>query len=178
LAHRGIAGLPSFIAVGLFLLGLCAAIGAGWLYTHRSDTVGRASTISLGVVAFACLIAATFLPLFLGARPSIGRPSTSARLEIVSPAPGRVFHGDPATIRVVLLLTGGRVVPSTSFRLVPDEGHIHLFLDGALVSMTGSMTADVLVAPGTHEVSAEFVAVDHLSFDPRVTASTMFSVTR
>jgi hypothetical protein len=159
-------------------VGLGAAIGAGWLYAHRSDTVGRASAISLGAVAFACLIVATIFPLFLGARPSIARPSTSARLEIVSPAPGQVFNGNSATIHVVLLLTGGRVVPTTSLRLVPDEGHIHLFLDGSLVSMTAALTADLSAAPGTHQLSAEFVAIDHLSFDPRVTTSTSFSVSR
>jgi hypothetical protein len=130
------------------------------------------------VIAFACLSAATFLPLFLGARPAIARPSTAARVEIVSPTPGQVFRGDPATVHVVLLLVGGRVVPTTSLRLVPDEGHIHLFLDGTLVSMTAALTADLVAAPGTHQLSAEFVAVDHLSFDPRVTASTAFSVSR
>lgn len=132
----------------------------------------------LAGIGVGCLVVATFLPILLGARPSLGRPSTSARLEIVSPRPGQVFHGDPATIHVVLLLPGGRVVPSTSLRLVPDEGHIHLFLDGVLVAMTTDLSADVAAQPGTHEVSAEFVAVDHLSFDPRVIASTTFSVSR
>jgi hypothetical protein len=117
-------------------------------------------------------------PLFLGARPSIARPSTTARLEIVSPAPGQAFRGDPAAVHVVLLIVGGRVVPTTSLRLVPDEGHIHLFLDGALISMTAALSTDLAAAPGTHQLSAEFVAVDHLSFDPRVTASTTFSVSR
>ena len=94
----------------------------------------------------------------------------------MSPAGEQVFHGHPATVHVVLSLDGAQVVPFTSLRLVPDEGHIHLFLDGALVSMTTGLTADVSAAPGSHVLEAEFVAVDHGPFDPRVRASTPFSV--
>jgi hypothetical protein len=177
LAHRSISGPAPFVAVVLFLAGVTALLGAGALWKRSSDRPQRrVGAIALGGVGVGCLVVATFLPFLLGARPSLGRPSSPARLEIVSPSPGQVFHGDPANIHVVLLLTGGRVVPSTSLRLVPDEGHIHLFLDGTLVSMTTTLTADVAAAPGTHQVSAEFVAVDHLSFDPRVAAATTFSV--
>jgi hypothetical protein len=178
LAHRSISGPAPFVAVVLFLVGITALLGAGALWKRSSDRPRRrVGVIAMGVVGVGCLVVATFLPFLLGARPSLGRPSSSARLQVVSPSPGQVFHGDPATIHVVLLHTGGRVVPSTSLRLVPDEGYIHLFLDGTLVSMTTTLTADVAAAPGTHEMAAEFVAVDHVSFDPQVTASTMFSVT-
>ena len=78
--------------------------------------------------------------------------------------------------RLVVTLEGGQVVPFSSLRLEPNEGHIHLFLDGALVSMSTGLTADLLARPGTHRLVAEFVAVDHGSFDPPVTATTTFSV--
>jgi hypothetical protein len=128
------------------------------------------------VVAGVCFLVATILPFFLGARPALGRPSTTARLEIVSPRAGEVFRGDPASIPVTLRLNGGKVVPITSLRLVPNEGHIHLYLDGSLVSMTGGLDALVSATPGPHELVAEFVAVDHAPFQPRVRATVTFSV--
>jgi hypothetical protein len=74
------------------------------------------------------------------------------------------------------MLDGGQVVPFSSFRLEPNEGHIHLSVDGRLVSMTTGLTADIAASPGPHELVAEFVAVDHGPFDPRVQATTTFSV--
>jgi hypothetical protein len=79
----------------------------------------------------------------------------------------------------VLRLRGGRVISTTSTDLRPEEGHIHLSLDGRLVSMTyGTLqTVDLSgAAPGVHELDAEFVAADHAPFDPRVTASVEFEV--
>ena len=63
----------------------------------------------------------------------------------------------------------------TSLHLVPDTGHIHLYLDGHLESVTG-VTARISVPPGRHTLEAEFVALDHLPFRPRVTATVTFDV--
>jgi hypothetical protein len=52
-----------------------------------------------------------------------------------------------------------------------------LSLDGALVSMTygTAQTIDVAgLSPGEHTLEAEFVAVDHAPFDPRVRATQTF----
>jgi hypothetical protein len=94
---------------------------------------------------------------------------------MVSPRPGERFHGDPAIVPVDLHLAGGRVVQTTSLRLVPNEGHIHLYLDGSLVAMTG-LAGSVSARPGTHTLRAEFVAIDHLPFDPRVSVTVTFTV--
>ena len=99
-----------------------------------------------------------------------------ARLQILSPHAGAMFHGDPASVPVRLGLVGGKIVSVTSTKLVPNEGHIHLFLDGALVSMSYALSKDLQVAPGIHRLEAEFVAVDHGPFDPRVQASVEFQV--
>jgi hypothetical protein len=155
---------------------MAAGYGAWWLLTHGPDTLRRATAIVLVVVASASAVAGTTLPLFLGARPSFARPSTSARLSILTPSPGELIHGSPASIPVELQLVGGKVVPLSSFRLVPNEGHIHLYLDGSLVSMTSGLAARVTAPPGTHELRAEFVAVDHAPFQPRVIATVTFSV--
>jgi hypothetical protein len=164
--------------MGLFFMAFGASVGAFWLFTHPSDALRRAASISLGLVAFACFGVATTLPLFLGARPSLGRPSTAARLEIVSPQAGEVFRGDPASVVVALRLEGGTIVPTSSLRLVPNEGHIHMYLDGSLVSMATGLDATVNASPGQHQLQVEFVAIDHAPFQPRVQAAVMFSVRR
>jgi hypothetical protein len=138
--------------------------------------VARAGAIGLGAVAVVCLVLGTVLPLLLGARPSLTRPWTTARLTFVSPSQGALLPGGAGPIHVVLRLDGGRVVPSTSLRLVPNEGHIHFWLDGSLVAMATGLDAEITVQPGAHRLVAEFVAVDHGPFDPRVLTTVDFSV--
>jgi hypothetical protein len=158
------------------LAGISCLIGAGWLFTQYRGAVARAGAIGLGAVAVVCLVLGTVLPLLLGARPSLTRPSTTARLTFVSPSPGAVLPGGAGPIHVVLRLDAGRVVPSTSLRLVPNEGHIHLWLDGSLIAMATGLDAEITVQPGAHRLVAEFVAVDHGPFDPRVLTTVDFSV--
>jgi hypothetical protein len=177
-AHTGVAGPAAFIAVGLFFFASGASYAAYRLFIHPSDALRRAAAISLGVVAFGCFGVATTLPFFLGARPSLGRPSTTAQLEIVSPRAGEVFRGDPASVPVALQLEGGRIVPISSLRLVPNQGHIHMYLDGSLVSMTSGLDATVNASPGQHQLQVEFVAIDHAPFQPRVQAAVTFFVRR
>jgi hypothetical protein len=137
--------------------------------------VARSGAIGLGAAAVVCLVLGTVLPILLGARPSLTRPSTTARLTFVSPSPGAALPaGGP--IHVVLRLDGGHVVRFTSLRLVPNEGHIHLSLDGSLVAMATGLDGEITVQPGPHRLVAEFVAVDHGPFDPRAMASVDFSV--
>jgi len=163
------------VAVGLFFSGVGAALGA-YRFSRRSDPrIRRIGTIGLGAISLTCFLLVTFFPVFLGASPSLGRPSTTAELTMVSPHPGERFHGDPAIVPVELHLVGGQVVQTTSLRLIPNEGHIHLYLDGSLVAMTG-LTDSVSARPGTHALRAEFVAINHLPFDPRVSVSVTFTV--
>jgi hypothetical protein len=128
------------------------------------------------VLAGCTVFAAFVVPPRL--RPTIAavRPTTGARLEILSPRPGQLFRGDPADVQVHLRLIGGRIVGFTSSRLVQNEGHVHLILDGRLVSMTSSTDQTLALSPGTYRLKAEFVAVDHGPFDPPVAASVTFSV--
>jgi hypothetical protein len=108
--------------------------------------------------------------------PSLGpRPSSAATVEVVEPAQGQTVTGTSA--HVVLKLTGATIVPQTTTNLRPDEGHIHLYVNGALVSMNYGLEQDVPVQPGTYAVKAEFVAADHAPFSPRVwSADTVFTV--
>jgi hypothetical protein len=80
-------------------------------------------------------------------------------------------------LEVVLTLTGGTVVDTASTKLTPDTGHVHLSLDGRLVSMTYGLVQSVAIGSlpgGEHHLTAEFVAADHGPFDPRVTATVTF----
>jgi hypothetical protein len=176
LGHTGAPAAAVFAATALFLLAIGVSYGAYWLFTHPTDVRRKVLAIGLSVLAVACFGAATAFPLFMGASPSLSRPSTTAQLDFASPRSGDVIHGDPASVQVELQLIGGTVVPTTSLRLVPNEGHIHLYLDGSLVSMTSGLDATVTAPPGEHELVAEFVAVDHLPFQPRLQTTVTFSV--
>src|SRR5947199_10509487 len=84
---------------------------------------------------------------------------TKARLAFVAPAPAEVVHGSNLHIR--LRLTGGRLVALTSTKVRPDAGHIHLTVDGKLVSMVNGLSEDLTGVPaGEHAIKAEFVAAN------------------
>lgn len=108
--------------------------------------------------------------------PTLGpRPSTTAKLTIVSPRNGAVVHGTTADLK--LQLQGAKIVAVVSKDLRPDQGHVHVRLDGQLISMTYGLEQKIPdLKPGTHVLQAEFVATDHLPFDPRVLAQTAFQV--
>lgn len=120
-----------------------------------------------------------------GSRSSVGssapaasaRPSSPATLTIVSPANGAVIHGTavPITVR----LRGARIVPVTTTAISPDRGHLHVYVDDRIVSMNFSLSDVVRNVPvGMHILQVEFVASDHLPFDPRVIAQAEFEVER
>lgn len=103
------------------------------------------------------------------------RPTSSAELTIVSPANGDRIAGDTAQLEIDL--QGAEVVDQTSTDLQPDEGHLHVMLDGTLVSMASSTSQRIgELTPGPHLVQVEFVADDHAPFDPRVLAAVTFEV--
>jgi hypothetical protein len=102
------------------------------------------------------------------------RPRSTATLRIISPVAGETITG--RTLHVSLMLRGGTLTPATSSHLTPNLGHIHLSLDGRVVSMAFGLTQDLPVTPGDHLLQAEFVAQDHFPFNPRVVATATFTV--
>lgn len=107
------------------------------------------------------------------AGPAPSRPSSTARLTLVEPANEATVAVGPLTVR--LALEGARIVEETTTDVRPDEGHIHLTLDGRLVSMTYGLEQEVVVEEaGIHRLVAEFVAGDHAPFNPRVVAQRTF----
>lgn len=107
--------------------------------------------------------------------PADPRPSSSATLSFRDPVNGSSVAADQ--VEVVLILQGGSVVDAASTVLTSDTGHVHLMLDGELVSMTYGLVQVVDLngmVPGMHTLQAEYVAADHAPFDPRVTATVRF----
>jgi hypothetical protein len=84
-----------------------------------------------------------------------------------------VIHDSDLKIRV--RLTGARIVPTTTTHIVPTQGHLHVFVDDQIVAMNFSLNGDVPnLTPGVHVLRVEFVASDHLPFDPRVFTAVTF----
>lgn len=131
------------------------------------------------LAAAALSTAACNLP-FTSASPSPSpsgtpRPRSTATLTILQPQPDSVVT--TTTLNVQFRLTGGRIVAITSKDLTPDTGHIHLSIDGRVLSMNYQPSATVSLqpfAPGPHSLQGEFVAVDHLPFNPRVISRLVF----
>lgn len=132
--------------------------------------------IRLVIIALsASLLGACSLP-FVGSSPtpsptSTPRPRSTATIAIASPAADSVVT--TSTLHVAFTLTGGRIVNVTTKDITPDTGHIHLSIDGRLISMNYQLAQDISMspfAPGAHSLQGEFVAADHLPFSPRVIA--------
>ena len=106
-----------------------------------------------------------------------GRPSSPAKVVIDTPVDGdQVPAGE--TIPVTVTLTGGKIVPQATKDISPTTGHLHMSVDDKIVSMNYGTTNSLKgVEPGMHVMKVEFVAADHLPFDPRVIAAVTFEVT-
>jgi hypothetical protein len=104
------------------------------------------------------------------------RPASPAVVTITEPASGAQLSG--TSVHTVLTLTGARIVSATTTNIRPDEGHIHLYVNNALVSMNYGLEQDFAVVPGTYVLKAEFVAADHAPFNPRVWSPEVFFTVR
>jgi hypothetical protein len=156
-----------------------------WIAVRRFRHTGfprlpAAAAGGVAVLALVVLVAAFIAPRKLlpatAAVPPVGaRPASTATLSVVKPAEGATVSG--SSLEVVLGLKGGQIVNSSSTILAPDTGHIHLSVDGRLVSMTYGLLQSIdlsHLSPGKHTVTAEFVAADHAPFNPRVVATRTF----
>jgi hypothetical protein len=137
----------------------------------RSSRLRRIGLITAGVGLASLLIA----PDLVGpATPSCGRPATQARITILSPTQGQVIAGRQVNVQV--RLTGGKFAPVASIKNRPGEGHLHLYIDGSLESMTGQSSQGLNLPPGRHEMKAEYVANDHGPFCRQVSDLATFTV--
>ena len=135
----------------------------------------KMSILTLGLALALTACSGGYSPASTVTATASQRPSSTAELTIVSPTNGEVVKGPDVVVKVDL--TGAKIVQATSTDLQPDEGHIHVSLDGQLVTMTsGTETTIPDVAPGHHVVQVDFVANDHGPFFPNVVAVTSFEV--
>ena len=120
--------------------------------------------VALGVAGTAC------------SSSSPGRPDTTARLQILTPAPNATTG---ANVDLRLRLRNARVVPASQVggAIRPNRGHIHVSVDGQVTQMFYGVVQQVPgLAPGLHTIQAEFVASDHAPFANRVVAAVTFTV--
>jgi hypothetical protein len=147
--------------------GLTAALVA-----DGAGSLDQSVTSLLAVVAFAAGWVAVRRLLGKGF-PRVPRPAAWGSGAVAVACVALIFILPP-----ILTPAPASTRPSfTSTNLTPDEGHVHLFVDGRLVSMSYGLDANVWIAPGTHTLLAAFVAVDHAPFNPPVQASVPFRVT-
>src|SRR5207247_2791446 len=100
-------------------------------------------------------------PACISPSPNADLPSSKTTINIVSPTEDEVFEGTadaPAHVLMEIRVLGARIVPLTSTRLRPDEAHVHLFLDGSLVSMSAGTTPSRHAGPCTPVDRAELLA--------------------
>jgi hypothetical protein len=103
------------------------------------------------------------------------RPSSPAKLTILTPRNGQTVHQDRPEVRMEL--SGARIVPQTTTRIQGDQGHLHLLVDGKLVAMNYGLNQRLpQLTPGQHVIQVEFVAADHAPFEPRVLTQAAFIV--
>jgi hypothetical protein len=176
LAHAAGHTLQQNLVEMLFLLGGLGLAGAAfWLRRVRLSGRPVASWV-VAALAVTVLELSFVVPAQLGVKIAKVRPTTSATITILSPAPGQVLRGKPVLVHVRLRVTGARIVTQTSSHLSPHTGHIHLYLDGQLAAMQYAASTTIEGDPGSHQLKAELVAVDHGPFNPPVTASVRFRV--
>jgi hypothetical protein len=105
------------------------------------------------------------------------RPSSPAKLTIVSPRNGQTVRQSRPEVR--LKLVGAKIVSQTTTRIQGDEGHVHLLVDGKLVNMNYGLSERLpQLPPGQHVLQVEFVAADHAPFEPRVLTQAAFQVVK
>jgi hypothetical protein len=181
IAHAGSAD-ESLAVVMIF-----TALWLGWFGRSRLKGTGfprlpRPGAWALIGLAVGVLVASAIVPrALLGpkatAATSSARIASTATIAFRQPAAGATVSG--TELEVVLDLQGGRVVDQTSTNITPDTGHVHLSVDGVVVSMTYG-TQQLLdltpYQPGVHTLAAEFVAADHAPFSPPVVATETFTL--
>jgi hypothetical protein len=156
-------------AFGLLFVSLTAVFAVVAFYLLNPPGTQRPrralGTVAVGLAA-ASLVLADALPIIVTRTWAAARPSATARLTILSPLPGDRFRGDPATVPVQLRLVGGQLTPSTSTRVAPNIGHIHVYRDGKLISMFANLSGRISVGSGSHVVRASSSPATTARSDP------------
>jgi hypothetical protein len=102
------------------------------------------------------------------------RPSSPATLTFVQPLDKAVLKA--GIVHIQLDLAGAQIVRQTTTHINATTGHIHFSVNDKLVAMNYSAQQDTPLTPGVYRLTAEFVAADHVPFNPRVMTSIIIDV--
>jgi hypothetical protein len=170
-AHPVTGGPASSTQIAVVIAGgvLVVIGGAFTIYGDKLGAVGRKVGRKTGIpVLFLGLLGFMAGPSVVSAvdDPCADRPSTDARIEIVQPRDEATF--DTTKIPLEVRVVGGTLTDAATTQQRPDEGHLHVSVDGRLVSMTGQVSETIDVPVGEHMLLVEFSAGDHGPFCPSV----------
>jgi hypothetical protein len=137
----------------LLIAGGLAFVGAFVFRSVKPDKIGPPWAL---FIAGAILIALAFIV------PSL-EGGTDAEVGFAFPQDGAtVPANEPFDVEIDL--TGGELASSPS----DSGGHLHIFVDGSVISMPSTTTAEVTLEPGEHELRVEYVDIQHASYDPPI----------
>jgi hypothetical protein len=176
LAHGGrpdelVATFLVLAAIVVAWVGVARIRGKGFAWMPRAVGWVLAAG-SLVLVALAIVVPTV---VWRDPTPSANRPSSTATIRIVAPVEGQQVSGD--FVDIVTELTGATVVDASATEVTPDTGHVHVYVDDQLMSMSYAPEQQIpidFLERGPHVVRVEFVAADHGVFDPPVEASVTF----
>ena len=93
------------------------------LHTMKVPRPGaRALAVPILAIALAAAACAKGNAQTTASNTPTARPSTTAKLRIVSPTNGQVFHGASVDVPIDVALTGAKIVPATTKNIRPDQG--------------------------------------------------------
>lgn len=154
--------------------GLLALIGVGSLIGGKKlpaflSFLERAATPLLVIGVITLLAGPYLVPEVHPPTPEVdcaSRPSTDAVLKVISPQEGEAFNTN--TIPIEVEVEGGLLTSADTSRVVEGEGHLHVAVDGRIISMTRESSGEVTVPTGPHTLTFEYSAGDHAPFCPQV----------
>jgi hypothetical protein len=172
-------GAPDELVAEILVL---ATIAIAWVGIARIRGKGfawmpRGAGWALVILTPILLVTAVLLPTVIWPEhePASERPTSTATLTIIQPTDGLRVSGP--LLDVVTELSGARIVDDSATEVAPDTGHVHVFIDDQLMSMSYAPEQQIPIdslGPGPHVLRVEFVAADHAAFDPPVEEQVTF----
>jgi hypothetical protein len=162
---------PGQIAVTVAGLVLVVAGGVGAFSMAGAQPERRLARVTkrLGMPALIAGLVIIFIGpdvvLRIDSRCS-ARPSTTAVLDVISPAEGQRFGSNAVPVRVSL--RGGSLAAPNANKLESGKGHLQISVDRIVVTRASNEVQIVQMPDGSHSVLVEYVAADYLPFCPRV----------
>lgn len=138
-------------------------LGAGLvLFAAFKGAQKRSTNILVALVGAGMLVAAFVLP-----QPSTRQAPSDVAISIKSPVDNAVVPANEK-LNVQVELENAELTDETQ-GTDPRLGHIHIYVDGSVVSMPTELNANIELEPGEHDLMVEYVAADHSRFEPPIT---------